>query len=232
MSDIALVKIKNGQLEDYERKQLDVKIKELENAPIYLDVTPALSINELCDKARCLVREHGVEIIFIDYLQLLRAEGVSISSREQEVSTISRSLKGLAKELDIPIIVSSQLNRNIEVRNLSNQFYAYNGINHQLSDLRDSGSIEDDADIVCFIHRPEYYKIYEDPNTGKDLRGLAQIIIAKHRNGATCDVDLRFKGEYARFMNEEDVSGELLNEYKDAIRDCFSLPDNPNSVSF
>ena len=150
------------------------------------------------------MNEHKVQCIIIDYLQLMNAQGMSFFSREQEVSTISRSLKGLAKELDIPIIALSQLNRGVEGR--SGQ--GADAKKPQLSDLRESGAIEQDADMVCFIHRPEYYKIFEDPNTHKDLHGVAQIIIAKHRNGATADVDLRFKSDYARFMNEEDDNEE------------------------
>ena len=114
---------------------------------------------------------------------------------------ISRSLKGLAKELDIPIIALSQLNRGVENRGAAN---AVEGKKPQLSDLRESGAIEQDAEMVCFIHRPEYYKIYQDPTSEKDLRGLAQIIIAKHRSGATEDIDLKFRGQYTQFLNEED----------------------------
>lgn len=121
---------------------------------------------------------------------------MNFGSREQEVSTISRSLKGLAKELNIPIIALSQLNRGVESRQGE-------GKRPQLSDLRESGAIEQDADMVCFIHRPEYYKMYEDEK-GNDLRGLAEIIIAKHRNGAVGDVRLRFKGEFTRFCNIDD----------------------------
>lgn len=194
-------KIKNGQLEDYEWKQLDVKIKDLEGAPIFVDDTPSLSVLELRTKARRLVKEHDVKLIIIDYLQLMNAQGMSFFSREGEVSLISRSLKGLAKELNIPIIALSQLNRNVEGRKSEG---AVDGKKPQLSDLRESGAIEQDADMVCFIHRPEYYKVYEDPATGKDLRGLAQVIIAKHRNGATADVDLVFRKEYAKFMNEDE----------------------------
>lgn len=191
-------KIKNGQLEHHEWKQLDHKINALYDAPIYIDDTPSLSVLELRTKARRLVREHGVKVIFIDYLQLMNASGMNFYSRQEEVSIISRSLKGLAKELDIPIIALSQLNRSVESRT------AADGKVPQLSDLRESGAIEQDADIVCFIHRPEIYKITEDPVTHKDMRGIAQIIVAKHRNGAIGTVDLRFKSEFARFMNEDD----------------------------
>lgn len=190
-------KIKNGQLAPYEWEQLDFKIKELYDAPLFIDDTPSLSVFELRTKARRLVREHGVKMIIIDYLQLMNASGMQYGSREQEVSMISRSLKGLAKELNIPIIALSQLNRGVEGRT------GIEGKRPQLSDLRESGAIEQDADMVCFIHRPEYYKILEDEK-GNSLIGLAEIIIAKHRNGATADVLLRFKSEFARFQNIED----------------------------
>ena len=190
-------KIKSGQLAPYEWGQLDYKIKELYDAPLYVDDTPSLSVFELRTKARRLVREHDVKIIIIDYLQLMNASGMSFGSRQEEVSTISRSLKGLAKELNIPIIALSQLNRGVENRE------GVDGKRPQLSDLRESGAIEQDADMVCFIHRPEYYKIYTDEK-GNDLHGMAEIIIAKHRNGAVGDVLLRFRGEFARFQNPED----------------------------
>ena len=189
-------KIKSGQLAPYEWEQLMAKIKDLYDAPIYIDDTPSLSVFELRTKARRLVREHNIKMIIIDYLQLMNASGMNFGSREQEVSTISRSLKGLAKELNIPIIALSQLNRGVETRQ-------GDGKRPQLADLRESGAIEQDADMVCFIHRPEYYKITEDEK-GNSLIGLAEIIIAKHRNGAVGDVRLRFKGEYARFQNLND----------------------------
>ncbi len=190
-------KIKSGQLAPYEWGQLDHKLKDLIGAPLYVDDTPSLSVFELRTKARRLVREHGVKIIIIDYLQLMNASGMSYGSRQEEVSTISRSLKGLAKELNIPIIALSQLNRGVEQRE------GNEGKRPQLSDLRESGAIEQDADMVCFIHRPEYYKIYQDEK-GRDLHGMAEIIIAKHRNGAVGDVLLRFRGEFARFQNPDE----------------------------
>lgn len=190
-------KIKSGQLAGYEWQQLDYKLKNLMDAPLYVDDTPSLSVFELRTKARRLVREHGVRIIIIDYLQLMNASGMAFGSRQEEVSTISRSLKGLAKELNIPIIALSQLNRGVESRE------GIDGKRPQLSDLRESGAIEQDADMVCFIHRPEYYKIYQD-DRGNDLRGMAEIVIAKHRNGAVGEVLLRFKGEFTRFSNPED----------------------------
>ncbi len=197
--EIPSEKIRSGQLADYEWGQLDYKIKSLYDAPLYVDDTPSLSVFELRTKARRLVREHGVKIIIIDYLQLMNASGMSFGNRQEEVATISKSLKGLAKELNIPIIALSQLNRSVENRE-GNQ-----GKRPQLSDLRESGSIEQDADMVCFIHRPEYYKIYQNEDN-QDTHGLAEIILAKHRNGGTGIVNLRFKGEYVRFQNLDDDS--------------------------
>jgi replicative DNA helicase len=204
MSDVQLVnrliinacevpgeKIKNGRLSMEEWRRLLTGTGGLYGAPLYVDDTPALSVFELRSKARRLVREHGIKMIIIDYLQLMTASGAKFGSREQEVSSISRSLKGLAKELNIPVIALSQLNRAVEARQ-------GDGKRPQLSDLRESGAIEQDADMVCFIHRPEYYKIYED-ESGNDLRGVAELIIAKHRNGAVGDVRMRFRSELARF---------------------------------
>ena len=181
-------RIKTGKMNREEAMRLNTKINIMKGKPLYLDDTPSLSIFELRSKARKLVREHGIKMIIIDYLQLMNAQGSSFGSREQEVSIISRSLKALAKELDIPIIALSQLNRGVEARQ-----------------GRESGAIEQDADMVCFIHRPEYYHLYNDDKTGKDLRGLAQIIVAKHRNGATDSIWLRFRGKFAKFQNEDEA---------------------------
>ena len=192
-------KIKTGKMSKEDARRLNTKINVMKGKPLYLDDTPSLSIFELRSKARKLVREHNVRMIIIDYLQLMNAQGSSFGSREQEVSIISRSLKALAKELDIPIIALSQLNRGVEART------GIEGKTPQLSDLRESGAIEQDADLVCFIHRPEYYHIYNDEKSGKDLRGLAQIIVAKHRNGATDSIWLRFRSKYAKFQNEDEA---------------------------
>ena len=167
-------------------------IAVIDNLPIYIDETPSLSVMELRTKARRLVAEHGIKAIIIDYLQLMNVSGMSYSNRENEVSIISRSLKALAKELSIPVIALSQLNRNVESRGGGSMDNKLEAKKPQLSDLRESGAIEQDADMVCFIHRPEYYRIFEDPNTNEDLRGVAQIIVAKHRNGATADIKLYF----------------------------------------
>lgn len=191
-------KILTGQLDNNDWSNLDKNIDKLKEAPLYVDDTPGLSVFELRTKARRLVREKGVKVIMIDYLQLMNANGMKFNSRQEEVSTISRSLKGLAKELDIPVIALSQLSRAVEQRP------GDDGKRPQLSDLRESGAIEQDADMVLFVHRPEYYKIYEDAQ-GNDLRGMAQICIAKHRKGATKDVTLRFQGEFTRFANPDDA---------------------------
>lgn len=186
-------KLKTGRLENYEWEHLNRKISNLEKAPIFIDDTPALSIFEFRAKCRRLKMQHNIKVVIVDYLQLMTAGTDSRGSREQEVSTISRSLKAIAKELDIPILALSQLNRSVESRE---------GKRPQLSDLRESGAIEQDADIVTFIHRPEYYGITED-DSGNSLIGVAEIIIAKHRNGATGDVHLSFKKELAKFSDME-----------------------------
>jgi replicative DNA helicase len=195
VTEIESDKLKTGQLRPEEWQRLDGRMKQLYGKPLFLDDTPSLSVFELLTKARRLVREHGVKIIMIDYLQLMNASGMNYGSRQEEVSTISRALKGLAKELSIPILALSQLNRGVENRTDGDK-------RPQLSDLRESGAIEQDADMVCFIHRPEYYKIYTDSN-GRDLRGMAEIIIAKHRNGAVGDVLLSFKGQFTRFQDRD-----------------------------
>ena len=188
-------RIRNGNLETYEWEQLDYRIKKLVDAPIYIDDTPAISIFELRAKCRRLKAKYEIDLVIIDYLQLMTGTGDSYGSREQEVSQISRSLKGIAKELDVPIIALSQLNRSVEMRSGSKR--------PQLSDLRESGAIEQDADVVCFIHRPEKYGFLEDEE-GNSLVGLAEIIIAKHRNGALGDVRLRFKDKLAKFAELND----------------------------
>ena len=217
-------KIKTGKMSKEDSKRLNTKVNIMKGKPLYLDDTPSLSIFELRSKARKLVREKGIQLIIIDYLQLMNAQGSSFGSREQEVSIISRNLKALAKELDIPIIALSQLNRGVEARQ------GVEGKTPQLSDLRESGAIEQDADMVCFIHRPEYYHLYNDDKTGKDLRGLAQIIVAKHRNGATDSIWLRFRGKYAKFQNEEEaVDADELGNLP-AASEGMSIQSSMNSL--
>lgn len=195
-------KIKSGQLTSLEWDQLMARIKHLNGAPLYIDDTASLSVFELRTKARRLVREHDIKMIIIDYLQLMNASGMKFGSREQEVSMISRSLKQLAKELNIPIIALSQLSRQVENRSDNKR--------PQLSDLRESGAIEQDADIVCFIHRPEYYYHSDTDPSGKDIRGLAEFIIAKHRSGSVKDVNMRFRAQFARFENWLEEGGEAI----------------------
>ncbi len=182
-SEILLEKIARGKLEDYEYQQLHAKgIKRLEQAPIYIDDTAALNIFEFRAKARRLVHKHGVGLIIIDYLQLMSGSGDRNSNREQEISNISRNLKALAKDLNVPIIALSQLSRAVETRKESKM--------PQLSDLRESGAIEQDADMVMFIYRPEYYEVMNN-EMGESTRGETHIRIAKHRNGSLETIKLR-----------------------------------------
>tara|TARA_B100000767_G_scaffold684_1_gene692 strand:+ start:955 stop:2445 length:1491 start_codon:yes stop_codon:yes gene_type:complete len=198
-AELGASKLRKGDLADHEMVQLHEKIKHLSEAPIFIDDTPGLSIFELRAKARRLVKNHGVGIIMIDYLQLMTAGGKG-GNREQEISTISRSLKGIAKELKIPVIALSQVNRGVESRT------GVGSKRPMLSDLRESGAIEQDADIVTFIYRPEYYKIYEWDN-GDDSRGQGELIIAKHRNGSLNNVRLKFTGEFAKFSDLDYFDG-------------------------
>jgi replicative DNA helicase len=190
-------RIRNGRLEQYEWEQLEYRIKGLVEAPIFIDDTPAITIYEIRAKCRRLKNLYDIQVIIIDYLQLMSGPGDSKGNREQEVSTISRALKGIAKELNVPIIALSQLNRSVELRSGSKR--------PQLSDLRESGAIEQDADIVCFIHRPEKYGIDVDEE-GNSTKGMAELIVAKHRNGAIGDVSLRFREEFAKFSDLDEVS--------------------------
>ena len=189
-------KIKGAlKLEDYEWEQLEYRIKDLARAALYIDDTPSLPIMEFRTKAKNLVKNKGVRLIVVDYLQLMQApEQAKGGLREQEVAYISRTLKATAKELDIPIIALSQLSRNSVQRQGS-------GGKPMLSDLRESGSIEQDADMVIFIHRPDYIGLSDNPGD----KEKTQIIIAKHRNGETADLDMIFKSEQVRFMEPEDA---------------------------
>ena len=206
-AELSASKLRQGDLQDFEMVQLHEKIKQLSEAQIYIDDTPALTIFELRAKARRLVKNHNVGIIIVDYLQLMSAGG-NAGNREQEISAISRSLKGIAKELKIPVIALSQVNRGVENRT------GTGSKRPMLSDLRESGAIEQDADIVTFIYRPEYYKIYEWDN-GDDSRSQAEIIIAKHRNGALENVRLKFTAEFAKFSDIDyfdDLSSNIDKE--------------------
>ena len=191
-------KLRTGNLEKHEWEQLNVKVKGLEKAPLFIDDTPSLSIFDLRAKARRLSSTHGIKLIVIDYLQLMTAGGTQKGgNREQEISTISRNLKALAKELNVPVIALSQLSRAVETRGGSKR--------PLLSDLRESGAIEQDADIVSFIYRPEYYKIEEwDDEERSPTEGQAEFIVAKHRNGGLDNIRLKFIGQLGKFDNLDD----------------------------
>ena len=189
-------KIRKGQLKDYEWEQLVHKTAKLTEAPIYIDDTPAITILELRAKCRRLKAKHDVQLIIVDYLQLMSGDasklGGSMGNREQEIASISRALKSIAKELEVPVIAISQLSRAVETRGGDKR--------PQLSDLRESGSIEQDADLVIFLYRPEYYKITEDED-GTPTQGLAEVIIAKHRNGSLDTIKLKFISRFTKFMD-------------------------------
>ncbi len=182
--------IKNGKLSDNDWKQLFISTQPLANAKIFIDDTPAISILELRAKIRKLIHEHNVQLVVIDYLQLMTGE--KNTNREQEIASISRGLKNIAKETNIPIIALSQLSRNVESRGGDKRPI--------LSDLRESGTIEQDSDMVCFLYRPEYYGILNDAE-GNPTENIAELIIAKNRNGPTTSIKLKFLKNYTIFDN-------------------------------
>lgn len=199
-------KIRDGKLSESEKIKIAQSMERISELPIYIDDTPGINVFELRAKVRRMKMKHDVQMVVVDYLQLM--SGINKSgrgNREQEISSISRALKGLAKEFNIPVIALSQLSRAVEVRGGTKR--------PQLSDLRESGAIEQDADLVSFIYRPEYYQILEDAE-GQSLKGVAEIIISKHRNGELGTVKLKFSGEFARF---EDPEIDLSNTYFDDI---------------
>lgn len=193
-SEIESEKIKKGSLAQHEWHQLHTKINRLTSAPIFIDETPAITILELRAKCRRLKQQHDIQLIVIDYLQLMQGEGGGKGggNREQEIASISRALKNLAKELNVPVIALSQLSRAVETRGGEKK--------PQLSDLRESGSIEQDADMVMFLYRPEYYGLTQD-ESGNPTLGVGEVIIGKNRSGSTDTVQLRFIGKYTKFMD-------------------------------
>lgn len=197
-SEITLEKISRGKLEDYEMKQLYTKgIDKLSKAPIFIDDSAALNIFELRAKCRRLVNKHHVALIIIDYLQLMSGSNDRNGNREQEISRISRDLKGLAKELQVPIIALSQLSRAVETRKESKM--------PQLSDLRESGAIEQDADMVMFLYRPEYYEITAN-EFGESNKGETHVRIAKHRNGSLETIKLKALLHIQKFIEEDNTN--------------------------
>jgi replicative DNA helicase len=222
-------KLRTGKLEKHEWAILNDKVKTLERAPLFIDDTPSLSIFDLRAKARRLASQHGIKMIMIDYLQLMTAGGSQKGgNREQEISTISRNLKALAKELSIPVIALSQLSRAVETRGGSKR--------PLLSDLRESGAIEQDADIVSFIYRPEYYQIDEwDDEERSPTEGQGEFIVAKHRNGGLESIRLKFIGHLGKFENLDDFDtpfrGEFHSKMNAAANDDTFKADNFPSTS-
>ncbi len=213
-------KLRKGDLTDYEWKNLTSGVVDLEKAKLFIDDTPALSVFDLRAKVRRLASTQGLDVIIIDYLQLMTVGGSKAQgNREQEISTISRSLKSIAKELNVPVIALSQLSRAVETRSTSKR--------PQLSDLRESGAIEQDADIVSFIYRPQYYQI-EEWEDGSPCENEAEIIIAKHRNGSLDDVRLRFIGELAKFANKEQGSTMIMESKMNDSSGFGSPMDGPS----
>ncbi|NNF81613.1 MAG: replicative DNA helicase, partial [Flavobacteriaceae bacterium] len=215
-------KLRTGRLEKHEWEQLNVKVKALEKAPLFIDDTPSLSIFDLRAKARRLKSKHDIQLIVVDYLQLMTTgSSQKGGNREQEISMISRNLKALAKELSVPVIALSQLSRAVETRGGSKRPI--------LSDLRESGAIEQDADIVSFIYRPEYYKIDEwDDEERTPTEGQAELIIAKHRNGGLDNIRLKFIGHLGKFDNLDDFDSpfEFHSKMNAAANDDTFKTDN------
>ena len=207
-------KLRTGKLADHEWQQLNVKVTDLEKAPLFIDDTPSLSIFDLRAKARRLASQNGIKLIIVDYLQLMTAGSSSkVGNREQEISTISRNLKALAKELDVPVIALSQLSRAVETRGGTKR--------PMLSDLRESGAIEQDADIVSFIYRPEYYNIDEwDDDEHSPSEGQAELIVAKHRNGGLDNIRLKFISHLGKFEDIDNFDSPFE----------FQSKMNPNST--
>lgn len=190
-SGVSSNRMMSGDVKEYEWGQLQTTIEGFDSLKLYIDDTAAISVTALRAKARRMKMKYNISLVIVDYLQLMKSSEKG-GNREQEISRISQGLKALAKELDIPVIALSQLSRAVETRGGSKR--------PQLSDLRESGSIEQDADIVCFIYRPEYYQILEDEN-GRSLKGIAEIIFAKHRNGGLGTVEVEFEEQFARFSD-------------------------------
>ncbi|UOQ96877.1 replicative DNA helicase [Hymenobacter sp. 5317J-9] len=216
-------KIKKGSLADHEWQQLNHKITALSAAPIYIDDTPGLSIRELRTKCRRLRSQKDVQMIIVDYLQLMsgNTDGRG-GNREQEIASISRALKGIAKELNVPVLALSQLSRSVETRGGDKK--------PQLSDLRESGSIEQDADMVIFLYRPEYYGLDQDAE-GNSTQGVGEVIIAKHRNGSLETVQLKFIGKYTKFADLDGMGGFDPSGYQPMGLPASNFDSEPSSFA-
>ncbi|MCJ8291957.1 MAG: replicative DNA helicase [Crocinitomicaceae bacterium] len=225
-------KLRKGDLRDDEFQQLHSRIGKLATAPLYIDDTPGISIFDLRAKCRRLKMQYDIQVVIIDYLQLMTAGGKTQGNREQEISSISRSIKEIAKELNVPMIALSQLSRSVEQRGGDKR--------PVLSDLRESGAIEQDADIVSFIYRPEYYGFMQDED-GNSNAGVGEIIIAKHRNGSLDSVRLRFIPQFAKFDNFEefDSSGQApeppaqlgaSDDFDSQSGNTYTIPSKMNSI--
>ncbi|RPG64135.1 MAG: replicative DNA helicase [Flammeovirgaceae bacterium TMED290] len=211
-------KIKKGNLKDYEWQQLLHKTDQLNNAKIFIDDTPALSILELRAKSRRLKSQHDIQCIIVDYLQLMSGDyGKSSGNREQEIASISRSLKAIAKELNIPVLALSQLSRAVETRGGDKR--------PVLSDLRESGSIEQDADMVLFIYRADRYDITEDED-GNLTAGVAEVLLRKNRNGPTGKVKLKFIERFAKFADMSSNDDMKTNKYQSKSNGNFNSEKN------
>lgn len=215
-TEIKSQKMRSGDLNSLEWERMNTKTSKLISSKMFIDDTPAISVFELKAKCRRLKAQEGIDMVVIDYLQLMRSEDTKSSNREQEIGYISRSLKGLAKELQIPVIALAQLSRAVEVRGGTKR--------PMLSDLRESGSIEQDADMVLFLYRPEYYQINEFED-GMPTQGLAEVMLAKHRHGAIRDIRVRFEGQYARFKDLDIVPNNLSIQQGNNIP-TITLPSN------
>ncbi len=236
-SEIEAQRLKKGDLDPWMKEQILAKTQQLNVAPMYIDDSSQLSIFELRAKCRRLKQRFDIQAVFIDYLQLMKGETDNRNgNREQEISNISRQLKSLSKELGIPVFALAQLSRAVETRGGTKE--------PQLSDLRESGAIEQDADIVMFLYRPEYYGYNEDEE-GNPTMGMAKVIIAKHRAGGTGRINMRFQGQYARFenlaaplsrdalmpVNESfDQNGEMYVDSKATSDDGFEDSDFSNAA--
>ncbi len=221
-AEITGSKLRDGKLDDDDWKNVHSAVEKVGEAPIFIDDTPGINIFELRAKCRRLKMQHDIQLVMIDYLQLMTAGATNKQgNREQEISAISRALKGMAKELNIPVIALSQLSRAVEMRGGDKR--------PMLSDLRESGAIEQDADIVSFIYRPEYYQILEDEE-GNSMKGVGEIIVAKHRNGATDTVKLRFIDYCAKFTNLDDPNFSDLSDttYNNNNPNIITMPSRIN----